>query len=170
MDKLRLSDGRSVLIRKLVSEDREKLLQMYASLLTEALRWVMPPYDETVIDRWLGNLKNMIALVAACNSKIGGHASIYRFPNERTTGLGDLIIYVHQDFQNKGLGTLMLKKLVAVARNQKLHKIVLEVVAENAAAVHLYQKVGFRVEGTAKESYFGEDEKYHDLLIMGLIL
>lgn len=130
----------------------------------------MPPYDEPVIDRWLCNLENMIALVAAYGDRIVGHASIYRYPNKRRIGLGDLIIYIHQDFQNRGLGTRMLKELIAAARNEKLHKIVLEVVAENAPAVHIYQKVGFRVEGATKESYFGGDEKYHDLFIMGLIL
>jgi len=30
--------------------------------------------------------------------------------------------------------------------------------------------VGFAIEGVMKDSYFGEDGKYHDELVMGLML
>ena len=43
------------------------------------------------------------------------------------------------------------------------------VVAENARAVRLYEKFGFKVEGVLKDAYFGDDEKYRDELVMGLI-
>jgi RimJ/RimL family protein N-acetyltransferase len=46
----------------------------------------------------------------------------------------------------------------------------LTVVAENARAVRLYEKFGFKVEGVLKDAYFGEDGKYHDELAMALIL
>jgi len=42
------------------------------------------------------------------------------------------------------------------------------VIADNKIAVHLYKKCGFNVEGVMKESYLGEDGKYHDELVMGL--
>ena len=167
---VRLKGDRSVLIRRLLPEDRERLLTMYSSLSAEAIRWGMPPYDKTVVDKWLSNLRNEIALVAIYDDRIIGHAQIYKFPHKRRKGLGDLLIYVHQDFQNKGLGTRMLGKLLKDARRQKLHRLTLDVVADNEAAIHLYERMGFKIEGVSKESYFGEDEKYYDLLTMGIIL
>lgn len=170
MDIVRLRNGQTILIRRLLLKDRISLLKMYSSLSTEAIRWGMPPYDEAVIDRWLSNFRNLIGLVAINKDEIVGHAQIYRFPHKRRKGVGDLLIYIHQDFQHAGLGTQMLTRLVETAKRQKLHKLNLEVAAENEAALHLYEKFGFKVEGTSKDSYFGEDKKYHDLLIMGLIL
>jgi RimJ/RimL family protein N-acetyltransferase len=142
---------------------------MYASLSAEALRWASPPYTEESVDRWLGNLPNLIALVAIYNGEIVGHAHVFKSPQPRRKGTGDLIIYLHQDFHNVGLGTSMIAKLVERARGEGLHRIGLRVIADNKRAVHVYQKFGFKVEGTMKDSYFGEDGKYHDELVMGLM-
>jgi RimJ/RimL family protein N-acetyltransferase len=79
-------------------------------------------------------------------------------------------MYLHQDFHNVGLGAAMLPKLLELARREGLHRVGLTVVAENARAVRLYEKFGFKVEGVLKDAYFGEDGKYHDELAMALIL
>jgi diamine N-acetyltransferase len=64
----------------------------------------------------------------------------------------------------------MLGRLLESAREQGMHRISLHVIADNRRAVHVYQKLGFKIEGTMKDSYFGEDRKYHDELMMGLLL
>jgi hypothetical protein len=33
----------------------------------------------------------------------------------------------------------------------------------------MYRKLGFQEEGTMRDSYLGEDGRYHDELVMGLI-
>jgi len=144
---------------------------MYEFLSNEALRWAMPPYTrERLESGWLSNLQNLIAIVAFYKDKIVGHAQIFKFPHPRRKGTGDLIIYLHQDFHNVGLGTAMLSELIALAKAEGLHKIGLSVVADNKRAIHLYQKFGFKNEGLKKDAYFGEDGKYHDELVMGLII
>lgn len=143
---------------------------MYASLSPEALRWGMPPYNRETVDRWIGNIENLIALVALRDDRIIGHAQVLKFPRQRRKGTGDLIVYLHQDFHSVGLGTAMLSELIELARKERLHRIGLEVVADNEKAVNLYKKLGFKVEGVMRDAYFGEDEQYHDELIMGLLL
>ena len=69
-----------------------------------------------------------------------------------------------------GLGTAMLTKLIELAKKERLHRIGLHVIADSKLAVHLYQKLGFKIEGVMKDAYLGEDGKYHDELVMGLIL
>jgi RimJ/RimL family protein N-acetyltransferase len=46
----------------------------------------------------------------------------------------------------------------------------LTVVADNKPAINLYKKFGFKIEGVKRDVYFGEDGKYHDEIVMGLIL
>ena len=64
----------------------------------------------------------------------------------------------------------MTEQLLQLAKDDKMHRIELHVVAENKSALGLYRKFGFQVEGVSKDKYYGHDNNYHDLVIMGLIL
>ena len=64
----------------------------------------------------------------------------------------------------------MTKKLLELAEKERMHKMELQVVADNRAAIRLYEKFGFKIEGVSRESFLGNDGKYHDMLHMGLIL
>jgi putative acetyltransferase len=137
---------------------------------TKALEWGNPPYTDEVVDRWVSDLENMIALVAVYDKRIVGLAMIGKGTRERRRGVGDLAMYLHEDFQNEGLGTAMLSRLLNLTEKEGLHRIGLHVIADNKIAIHLYEKFGFRREGILKESYFGQDKRYHDELVMGLVL
>ena len=167
---VKIKDGRAVTLRFLVREDKEGLLEFFGSMSTEALEWGNPPYTDEVVDRWISNLENMTALVAIHNKCIVGYGGISKGTRERRRGVGDLAMYLHQDFQNAGLGTAMLSRLLNLAEKEGLHRIGLHVIVDNKIAIHLYEKFGFIKEGILKESYFGLDKKYHDELIMGLVL
>ena len=144
---------------------------MYESLSAEAVRWGMPPYTRDRIEKWwLSNLQNLIPIVALHGDRIVRHAQIFTPAHARRKGTADLAMYLHQDFHNVGLGAAMLPKLLELARREGLRRVGLTVVAENARAVRLYEKFGFKVEGVLKDAYFGEDGKYHDELAMALIL
>ncbi len=168
--RVRLKNGKTVTIRRFRPEDKEKLVEMYASLSNDAVRWGMPPYTREKLERWFTNLENYISLVAFHGDRIVGHAQIYKNPHPRRKRTGGLIIYLHQDFHNVGLGTYMLEQLLELARKEKMHRLTLGVVADNKRAIHVYEKLGFQIEGIMKDAYFGADNRYHDELIMGLIL
>lgn len=131
----------------------------------------MPPYTRDRLEKgWFSNLQNLISLVAFHNDRIVGHAQILKFSHPRRKGTGDLLIYLHQDFHNAGLGTALLGELLKLARKEDMHRISIHVVADNKPALHLYGKFGFDIEGVMKDSYFGDDERYHDEVVMGLVL
>jgi len=167
-NRVRLKDGSSVYISKYQEGNFEKLVKMYASLSKEALRWTRPPYNEETL-RKLSKNKNLI-LVAQFGKHIVGHCMLDVYQHSTGKGISSLIINVHQDFQNKGLGTTMIERIIDWAKNKGMHRIELSVAAEHKMAVYVYGKVGFKIEGIQKEAYHGEDGKYHDKVIMGLIL
>jgi RimJ/RimL family protein N-acetyltransferase len=168
--KTTLKDGRSIKLRFLTKKDDERLFQMFSTMSKKALEWSMAPYTKEGIKRWINNIPNAIALVAEYQDNIVGLASIFKFPNPRRKGLGDLAIYLHQDFHNMGLGTAMTQRLLQLAKDEKLHRIELTVVKENTIATHLYQKTGFQIEGISKDAFYGQDCKYYDIINMGLVL
>lgn len=168
--KLKLRDERQVSLRFLNVKDKDSLYQCFSSMSDEALKWSMAPYTMERIQRWIDNIPNLIPLVTEYKNKIVGYAGIYKFPHPRRKGIGDLAVYLHQDFHNVGLGTAMTEKLLELARREEMHKIELQVVADNAIAIHLYEKFNFKIEGMSEDSFFGPDGDYHDMVHMGLVL
>ncbi len=165
-----LKDGALVLLRLFSSGDKEALVSFYASLSSETLRWSLPPYDRARVERIISDLANTIVLLALHDNRIVGHLQVYQYPFTRAKGIGELFVYLHQSFQNRGLGTLMMKMGIEEARKRRFHRLGLSVIADNKGAVKVYEKVGFLHEGLRREDYLGEDGRYHDVVEMGLIL
>ncbi len=167
---VRLKDNREIELRLLTADDRDRLLEFFSSLSDKALEWGMPPYTKERIDGWMSSLSRLIPLVAIDEELIVGYAAIFKRVHQRMMGVGDMGIYLHQDYHGVGLGTIMTRKGLSLAREDGLHRIGLEVVEDNVAAVALYKNLGFTLEGKLIDAYFGADGKYHNMLVMGKIL
>ena len=165
-----LKDSRQVHLRSVTPPDKEGILKLYNSMSNEALRYSMTPYTPERIQRWFNNLQNMIYIVAIGDSRIIGQASINLARHPRRKNVGELGIYLHQDYHNVGLGSVMMETLLKIAKIRGVHKINLEVVSENKNAIHLYEKYGFIVEGTIRDAFYGTDDNYYDCLMMGIKL
>src|SRR6267378_8372730 len=165
-----LKDGRQILLSLYRPEDKEALVSMYASMSPEAVTWGLPPYDRARIEYWTSDLTNNITLLAQLDERVVGHLRLFTIPFARRKGIGELLIYIHQDFQNLGLGTLMMRKAIELAKERGYHRIGLTVVADNKRAIKVYEKVGFKKEGIERETFYGDDHRYHDEVEMGLLL
>ncbi|MDH4214398.1 MAG: GNAT family N-acetyltransferase [Candidatus Thorarchaeota archaeon] len=166
----KLRDGREVVVRFLTHNDKKLLLDMVNGFSDHVILWGSPPYDEAKIDRWMNGADRGLSLVAVYNQKFVGISASYTNLLPRGKGIGGMMIYLHQEFHGVGLGTIMMMKLLDLAKDKGLHRISLEVVEDNKAAVRLYEKFGFKVEGKLVDAYYGIDEKYHNMLVMGKIL
>ena len=130
----------------------------------------MPPYDRRRVERMTSYLDSAINLIAIDDEKIVGHLQISIGTSPPFRGMGDLFIYLNQNYQNLGLGAALMTEAIRQARERQLHRVELTVVADNHRALHLYEKLGFRCEGVKRENYLVEDRKYHDEIVMGLLL
>ena len=70
-------------------------------------------------------------------------------------------------YQRQGWGKKLLLALQALASEQKKQAMLLEVRASNAAAIALYQNVGFQKIGLRRAYYPAEDGR-EDAILMGL--
>ena len=85
---------------------------------------------------------------------------------DRTCNLG--IVIGEIKYQGSGIGKKVMNLLVSYAfKSLNLRKITLEVRSDHAAALKLYEKLGFKQEGILKDQYFA-DSKYHDTLILSI--
>ena len=77
-----------------------------------------------------------------------GAAGLTVNPNHRTRHSGSIGIMIHKDYQNNGVGTVLINALIDVADKWlMLVRIELSVFEDNERAIHLYEKFGFKKEG-----------------------
>lgn len=73
------------------------------------------------------------------------------------------------DCAGKGIGTETARLAVRYARDVlKLHKLMLRVFADNAAAVKSYRNAGFVQEAHLKDEFL-QDGRYRDMLLMAVL-
>lgn len=61
----------------------------------------------------------------------------------------EFVIFVHRDYQNRGLGTELVNQTVAYAADQDYDVLTLSVSRGNRLAIHVYRNVGFDMENKA---------------------
>jgi putative acetyltransferase len=87
----------------------------------------------------------------------------------RRRHVGDMGMMVRDDWQGKGIGSALMAAMVDLADNWlNLVRIELTVYTDNAAAVGLYQKFGFAIEGTLRRYAF-RDGEYVDAYTMARV-
>jgi acetyltransferase len=64
------------------------------------------------------------------------------------TGDGEFALLVADAFQQQGIGSQLLKRLIDIGRKEGLERIVAEILTQNRAMQHLCQQLGFEIERT----------------------
>jgi putative acetyltransferase len=113
--------------------------------------------------------EGMHRLVAEVDGRVVGATNLHRFRSPRKRHAADCGISVHPDYWNRGVGSALMAALLDLADNWlDLKRVELEVFSDNAAAIHLYEKFGFVIEGTKRKYAFREGE-YVDTHVMARV-
>ena len=101
---------------------------------------------------------NDYALVAELDGKVVGSIDVSRKRN-RLAHVASIGMAVHDDYQNIGIGTALMKAALDMTDNWlNIKRVELDVYTDNLPAVHLYEKFGFVREGVRKDLAFREGE------------
>jgi putative acetyltransferase len=107
---------------------------------------------EATRSRFGGPRPGMHLLVAVVDDRVVGNLGLEVEQTDRRRDVASLGMSVHDDYQHQGIGTALMRAMVDLADNWLgLRRIELEVWTDNAPAIHLYDKFGFVVEGTARQ-------------------
>jgi putative acetyltransferase len=168
-------NGMRVDFRPKKSGDTEMLWDMFSTLSEESVSNLIPPFTRSRIEGWTRNIDydDVLTIVAVIKEEkeqgIVGSASLEFNPHEHSKHKTALSITVHDDFQNMGIGTALVKHLLSIARVKNLGKVWLQVTTDNDVAIHIYKKAGFRIEGKLlKERYV--NGKYRDEYRMAILI
>lgn len=173
-----MSEEVSVIIREVTSEDHQAVQSLMQKVARETdfltLNSPNPPQNElkevTQVEQLCQSLNTLI-LVALADEEIIGLASIKGEEGSNTSHIGEVGISVARDYWGIGLGQLLIGELITWAEALgNLKRLELRVQIRNERAVHLYQKLGFEIEGTLKNAAFTAEGDLVDVYMMGLLL
>ncbi|PJA02159.1 hypothetical protein COX73_02255 [bacterium (Candidatus Gribaldobacteria) CG_4_10_14_0_2_um_filter_36_18] len=109
-------------------------------------------YTKNNLRQWVK--KGIITLlIATNNNEIVGYL-IANFPYG---GVSSIIwLAVQNSFQNRGIGSALLKKYETIAKKKGIHKILLSMT--NKQNLKFYKKNGYKLIGYIPQNYFGVDD------------
>jgi L-amino acid N-acyltransferase YncA len=90
-------------------------------------------------------------------------------PRDAYRHVVDFSIYVDRAYRGRGVGKVMLARLIELARELGFHKMVLSAFPSNSGGVALYERMGFRTVGIYKEQGM-LDGRWVDTIIMEKLL
>jgi len=164
-------DGREVILRTLQWKDLDDLLEYINSMVDEGADIVMDhkvTRDEETdwLRRRLAAIDkgNVIDLVAEVDGKVVANSELAK-KEGYSSHIGEIGIAIKQDYRDIGIGTEMLKTLIAEAEKTGLKTLTLRAFSTNKRAIRLYERVGFKATGRISKKFY-KNGRYIDEITM----
>lgn len=150
-----LSDGGSVLLRAVRSTDKPQIKSLFQRLSPDSIhaRWFTS--KRVLTDEELRRLTeldfvNDVALAAVLPEEVEerfvGVGRYYRTRHRRAAvASAEVAFVVADEHQGRGIGTLLLEHLAAIARASGIEELEAEVLADNAKMLDVFARCGFAV-------------------------
>ena len=167
-------DNTLPVIREARPSDAEKMIGYMQALIAEPgidlaitpEEFNMSLEDEQEFVRDHALAENSLLIVAELDGEIVGILNCSGGRRLSTRHSARLGISVRKDLRDRGLGRRLMEYAVEWAQGSGIIKrLELEVFARNARGIHLYEKMGFEVEGRLRRAHY-KDGQYLDSLIM----
>ncbi|KAG1107718.1 hypothetical protein G6F42_016263 [Rhizopus arrhizus] len=140
-------------IRAAVESDIPQILEIYNERIANSTCLFM--YDQVSLDNRLTwfmetKAKGYPVIVAAEKetNKAIAYANYGGFrPHTAFVLTTEISLYIHQEHQRRGLGAVMLKEMMRIAKEMNFRNIMAGSTAENEGSVILFSKFGFKKVG-----------------------
>ncbi|MCI0476009.1 MAG: GNAT family N-acetyltransferase [Anaerolineales bacterium] len=167
-----LADGTRVLFRPLVKEDKAALVALFEPIGPDDHKLMRNDVrNRELVGAWADNIdyKRVLPLVAVVNDRIVGDATLH-FRAGPGRHLADVRIFMSKEFRRRGLGTVMLRALLDIARKCGIQQLVAEVVADQVKVISAFKVLGFEQRATYPDYFMMPDGETHDVVVLILSL
>lgn len=173
-----LHDGRVCTLRSPLPEDAPQLLAHLIQVCGETRFLLREPsecnytldQEAAVMQKYLDAPRAVMLSVwldgrCVANASVDARSRTLRAQHRAVMGLS-----VQKAYWRQGIGSQMLRTLIACARDFGYMQLELEAVADNEAALALYRKYGFIRYGTRPRGLRYADGSFADEILMSLTL
>ncbi len=149
-----LRDGTLGVIRELVAEDRDALLELHESLSPRTLYLRFFSASKLSAGRYVTRLVrpgtgDHGAVVMQVQGRLVGVAAYECIEEDLTPvaseGLAEIAFLVADDQHGRGIGTLLMEHLAALARRRDITQFVAETLPDNAVMLDVFKEAGYAV-------------------------
>jgi ribosomal protein S18 acetylase RimI-like enzyme len=174
-----LKDQSIIHLRPAEARDFDMLWTMLSTLSGDSLRFLHNRFIREEIESWMAHLDygSLLPVVAIAEDRVTGKPRIAALATlgfqsgESRKHRAEFDVIVHDDYQDRGLGTALTRHMLDVTREKGLKKVFLKTNTDNERAIHVYEKMGFRIEGRLiMEHYHYLTQQYGDDYRMAIIL
>ncbi|MBU0713479.1 GNAT family N-acetyltransferase [bacterium] len=138
----------------------------------ETLFLAFPANVDQIRDRIVAQINSgnalLLTIADKTTDKAIGQTAFFRIDSVSRSAIF-YIALLDKSKWSQGLGTEATQLMVEYGFNTlNLHRIQLHVFIDNRAAIHIYEKIGFKKEGVLREAMYHHG-KYCDFLVMGCL-
>ena len=158
----KMKNGKDVLVRPIRPEDEPLIVKFHETLsersvylrYLQALKLSQRVAHERLTRICFNDYDREMALVvetengASGEVKILGVGRLRKIPGSND---GEFAVLISDEFQGQGLGTELVRRLVEVGRQEKLGKIIGDVLQDNVVMRRVCEKLGFTMTGEPDE-------------------
>jgi acetyltransferase len=163
--KWKSKDGLPVTIRPIQPEDEPFLVKFHESLSEESVYhryFSQIKLDQRIAHERLTRIcfndydREIALVVERKDSKTGDREilGVGRLSKAHGLNEGEFALLVSDRWQRQGLGTELLKRLVKIARDEKLAHLTAIIQSDNQAMLHISKKVGFTLKADSDNRNF----------------
>jgi RimJ/RimL family protein N-acetyltransferase len=167
-----LADGSRLLLRPLTKEDKQSLVDLFERASKQDLELFRSDAgDSAVVESWVDNLdlKRVFPLIAIVDDKIVGDATLH-FGEHYHRHRAWMRIFLDHNYRRQGIGTLMLRTLIEIARRVGLQQLYGEVLTTQHRAIKAFEDLGLRRVVTLDDYFITDSGDTLDMDIMVLRL
>ncbi|HFE9685554.1 TPA: N-acetyltransferase family protein [Clostridium perfringens] len=126
--------------------------------------------EELIKEKIINRGKNQYWYVVEEDGKVIGLGILMNHGNLRKKHVGVITLMVNSNYQNKGVGSLLMDKLINLSESLNIIRLELCVFRDNYKAINLYKKFGFKEEGIKVKSALKNGEYIDEVMMARIIL
>ncbi len=156
-------------IRRAIDNDAAAILNIFNQSPSAIANTLQMPYQGVEIWQERIQSKTVITLVADIEDQVVGFIGLHLNQRPRLRHTASFGMAVAEQYRGRGIGRALVGAVINLAENwHDIRRIEIEAYAHNAAALALYESMGFEREGLKRQATFTNGQYEDNVLLARL--
>jgi len=166
-------NGVDYTLRPIRASDRDIIVRLAQYLPESDMAFIGRDItDPEAVDEWISDSErgHSITLLIEEGERIIAYGSLQLDSFYWSRHIGEIRLLVAAQYRNRGLGQKIVRELMSLARDAKLHKAIIYIASDDRGARRMLEGIGWQAEAVLADWVMMRDGRTKDLLIMAAAL